>query len=131
MSIACKVFLMPLSNIRPFVSKKLPLSLLLMTVWFSPVLADEHVTFYFTRADHLYYSGLVLRRVENPAQEIGELTSVLSKDPKNVKAYYNRGIIKRQNGDPTGAKEDFFKAVSQWPITPEEYADSCLIKVDG
>src|SRR5262249_51723018 len=109
---------------------KLLVSFLLMTVCLSPVLAEDTspTNFYISRADHLYYSGLVSGPVENPSLEINNLTSALSKNPRNVKAYYNRATIKMQNRDPAGAKEDFVKAFYGWPTTPEEYADSCLLK---
>src|SRR5215831_15456485 len=85
---------------------KLLASLLLMTVWPSPVLAEDTspTNFYISRTDHLYYSGLVLGPVENPSLEIEKLNTALLKNPRNVKAYYNRATIKISKSRSCGSQ---------------------------
>ena len=122
---------MLLFNVRSFILKKVTISLLLlMSVWLSPVLADDSVSFYITRADHYYYSGLYWwpEDLDNPWLEIEKLTSALSKNSNDIKAYYNRAIIKRHIGDTKGAHEDFLHTLHLRPTTSGEYADSCLVK---
>jgi hypothetical protein len=84
--------------------------------------------FYVPRTDHYYYSGFQWKLTKNPLQEIDELTSVLSENPGNVKAYYNRGLIKAQKGDIPGARADFARAAYQQPSSPEQYGDLCVVK---